>query len=365
MMDAVTWNNLICRAPSSHILQTWEWGNFKSRYGWQPIFQQWNNPTSGQDAVGLILKRALSKRLGNYPAVLYAPKGPLLDWHDQDMVRKVTTDFAQLAKSQGAIFIKIDPDVPLGYGLPGDPAERVDPLGDQIIALLTSSGWRFSQDQIQFRNTMTLDLTLSESELLANMKQKTRYNIGLATRRGVTVRQGGQEDLPELFRLYAETSIRDGFVIRSAEYYLDLWRTFIQAGMAIPLIAEVGGRIIAGLVLFHIGKQAWYLYGMSSALEREKMPNYILQWEAVRQAKAFNCIVYDLWGAPDQFNEGDSMWGVFRFKEGLGAQVVRFIGAWDLPVRPSLYILYTRVLPWILDRMRQRGKQKTQKVVGL
>lgn len=364
-MDAATWNNLICQMPVTHILQTWEWGDFKSRYGWQPIYQQWNNSTRGQDALALILKRALSRRMGSVPAVLYAPKGPLLKSYDQSTVQQVLTDLAQLARSQGAIFIKIDPDVPLAKGIPGDPEEQLDPLGDKFVSQLNSSGWRFSQDQIQFRNTMTLDLTLPETELLANMKQKTRYNIGLASRRGVVVRQGDQGDLPELFRLYAETSLRDGFVIRSAEYYLDLWRTFIRSGMATPLVAEVNGRIVAGLVLFHFGKQAWYLYGMSSALEREKMPNYLLQWEAIRQAKAFNCIVYDLWGAPDNFNEGDSMWGVFRFKEGLGAQVVRHISAWDLPVRPNLYILYTRVLPWILDRMRQRGKQQTQQAVGL
>lgn len=364
-MDAAIWNKLVLHTPSPHILQTWEWGDFKARYGWQPSHKQWNTFGSNPSAVALILKRALSRHLGSFPAVLYAPKGPLLNWYDQTLVEQVLTDLAQFTRKQGSIFIKIDPDVPLAQGLPGDPVERLDPLGDQITDQLISAGWKFSRDQIQFRNTMTLDLTLPETELLAQMKQKTRYNIRLAARRGVVVRQGGLEDLSELFRMYAETSLRDGFVIRSSEYYLDLWRAFIQAGMATPLVAEVGGRIVSGLLLFHFGKQAWYLYGMSSDLEREKMPNYLLQWEAIRHVQSLGCEVYDLWGAPDDFSEQDLMWGVFRFKEGLGAQVVRHIGAWDLPVRPNLYTLYTRILPWILNRMRQRGNQQTRQVAGL
>jgi lipid II:glycine glycyltransferase (peptidoglycan interpeptide bridge formation enzyme) len=139
----------------------------------------------------------------------------------------------------------------------------------------------------------------------------------------------------------------------------------MQAGMATPLVANVSGRVVAGLILFHFGRRAWYLYGMSSDLEREKMPNYLLQWEAICLLQSLGCEVYDLWGAPDDFSEQDSMWGVFRFKEGLGAQIVRHIGAWDLPVRPNLYTLYTRILPWILNRMRQRGNQQTRQVAGL
>ena len=364
-MDAATWNDLICQTPSPHILQTWEWGDFKSRYGWQPIYQQWNNSGNGQSAAALVLKRAIARRWGGSPAVLYAPKGPLLDWQNRTLARQVLADLQRLARKQGAIFIKIDPDVPLAQEIPGDSTGHLGDLGSQIIEQLHSSGWKFSQDQIQFRNTMIMDLTLPEAELLARMKQKTRYNIRLASRRGVQVRRGGKDDLPDLYRLYAETSLRDGFVIRSSEYYLDLWRTFIQAGKATPLIAEVSGRIVAGLILFHFAKRAWYLYGMSSDVDREKMPNYLLQWEAIRLARVMNCTVYDLWGAPDQLDEADQMWGVFRFKEGLGAQVVRHLGAWDLPVRPQLYTLYTHILPRILDRMRQRGEQQTRQVVGL
>ena len=146
------------------------------------------------------------------------------------------------------------------------------------------SGWRFSEEQIQFRNTVTLDLEGDEEDWLARMKQKARYNLRLAQRKGVCVR-GGRQDFHLLYRMYAETAVRDGFVIRAESYYLGVWNTFIQRGMCVPLLAEVEGEAVAGLVLFAFARKAWYLHGMSRESHREKMPNYLLQWEAMRSGK--------------------------------------------------------------------------------
>jgi lipid II:glycine glycyltransferase (peptidoglycan interpeptide bridge formation enzyme) len=93
------------------------------------------------------------------------------------------------------------------------------------------------------------------------------------------------------------------------------------------------------------------------------MPNHLLQWEAMRRAKSAGCTVYDLWGAPDEFDESDAMWGVFRFKEGLGGEVVRTLGAWDNPVSPVLYRLYTQIIPKVLDVMRAHGRARTRQNV--
>jgi lipid II:glycine glycyltransferase (peptidoglycan interpeptide bridge formation enzyme) len=164
--------------------------------------------------------------------------------------------------------------------------------------------------------------------------------------------------------MYAETSLRDGFVIRSEAYYRTVWQTFFGAGMLKPLIAEAEGEAVAGLMLFIFKEQAWYIYGMSRDLHRERMPNYLLQWEAMRAAKAAGCEVYDLWGSPDEFNESDPMWGVYRFKQGLGAYEVRSIGAWDLPIQPAVYRLYTQVLPRVVGLMRWRGRRQTRREMG-
>ena len=221
--------------------------------------------------------------------------------------------------------------------------------------------WVLSQDQIQFRNTVLIDLTQDEATLLANMKQKTRYNIRLGPKRGLTVRTGTLEDLDLLFEMYAQTSIRDGFVIRSSEYYHTVWGSFMKDGLAEPLIAEMDGEAVAAVFIFYFDGVSRYLYGMSRETHRDKMPNHMLQWEAIKRSKALGCHTYDMWGAPDEFNENDSLWGVYRFKEGFGGKVLRTLGAWDYPARPFLYKMYTRILPRILDLMRKKGKAETQK----
>ena len=132
---------------------------------------------------------------------------------------------------------------------------------------------------------------------------------------------------------------------------------------AIPLIAEVDGEPVAAIILFMFGERAYYVYGMSRDAHREKMPTYLLQWEAIKRAKSAGCDVYDLWGAPDEFNENDSMWGVYRFKEGLGGDVERTLGAWDYAGNKLLYKLYTDVMPRILNLMRSRGKASTRQAL--
>ncbi|NUM49046.1 MAG: peptidoglycan bridge formation glycyltransferase FemA/FemB family protein [Anaerolineales bacterium] len=377
------WNTLLTSLPSHfdyaqcrpHLLQTWEWGQLKAQYGWQPFHLVWDDKTSevlktsevslkNVQAAALVLVRAIP--VGGFAArlsVVYVPKGPVLDWNNIPLRDRVLRDLRTFARRKGGIFLKIDPDVRLGTGIPNTPDEIPDPLGQSLVSHLQTQGWHFSQDQIQFRNTVTLDLTRPEDELLARMKQKTRYNVRLAERKGVTLRAGTETDLDTLYRMYAETSVRDGFVIRDPQYYLDLWRGFLQAGMLEPLIAEVESEPVAAVMIFRFAGTAYYLNGMSRDAHREKMPNYLLQWEAARRAKAAGCTMYDLWGAPNVFDESDSMWGVFRFKEGLGGEVVRHIGAWDLPVQPLMYKLYTQLLPRLLDILRGRGKDRTRRQV--
>jgi peptidoglycan pentaglycine glycine transferase (the first glycine) len=363
--EGPAWNSQIARLQGAHVLQTWQWGQVKSRFGWQPETKIWRDGQGEIQAAALVLSRTIP--IGGFAArlkVMYVPKGPLLrDWADSGLRQQVLGDLKALAKRQGAIFIKIDPDVLLGVGFPGSAESRLDPAGQAVTADLKAGGWRFSDEQIQFRNTVLVDLDAPEEELLAGMKSKTRYNIRLATRKGVQVRRGTQADLGLLYRMYAETSVRDGFAIREEAYYREVWGTFLHSGLAEPLLAEVSGDPVAAVVIFRFAGKAWYFYGMSRDAHREKMPNHLLQWEAMRRAKAAGCNCYDLWGAPEVFDETDRMWGVYRFKEGLGGQVARHIGAWDLPLRPYFYRFYTELLPKVIGWMRQRGVQRTRRSI--
>jgi len=363
--QASDWNATIAQLPGAHFLQTWEWGQVKSHFGWQPVPKIWRDESGKPVAAALILRRVLPIRgLAARLQLLYVPKGPLLDWQNVGLRQQVLADLAALAHRQGAIFIKIDPDVPLGLGYPVEPGSQEDPTGKAVTRDLTQAGWRYSEEQIQFQNTVLLDLKPDLTVLLGRMKQKTRYNIRLAERKGVAVRLGRLDDLGMLYRMYAETANRDGFVIRDEAYYRKLWTTFIQAGLAEALVAEVDNVPAAGVIIFRFAGGAWYMNGMSRPAHREKMPNHLLQWEAIQRAKAAGAIQYDFWGAPDVLDESDSLWGVYRFKEGFSGEVVRHIGAWDLPVRPVWYRCYTQILPRILDWMRRGGKERTRRLVG-
>lgn len=363
--SADSWNDILLKLPNPHILQTEQWSLVKAQTGWAPIKQVWFRDDKFPEAAALVLQRAIPVAgLAARLRILYVPKGPLLDWQNSQLRDQVLDGLQKLALRQNAIFIKIDPDVALGFGIPGEVGSREDETGHNLVADLNKRGWLCSQDQIQFKNTVIIDLDPSEETLLAQMKQKTRYNIRLAERKGIRVRSGDEKDLPTLYHMYAETSVRDGFVIRDEQYYENTWKNFIRAGLAKPLIAEFEGEQVAALILFLFGNRAWYMYGMSRDAHRDKMPNYLLQWEAIRQAKASGVHWYDLWGAPDEFTEQDSMWGVFRFKEGLGGNVVRHIGAWDYPSQPILYKLYAQILPKLLNIVRRRGQNQTRQALS-
>jgi peptidoglycan pentaglycine glycine transferase (the first glycine) len=269
-------------------------------------------------------------------------------------------------RERGAIQIKIDPDFVIGRGVPDGEETSQALSGGEVQQELRRSGWTFSQDQIQFRNTFWIDLQPEEEKLLEQMKSKTRYNIRLSGRKGIQTRLGKQSDLANLYRMYADTSLRGGFTIRGEDYYLTLWKIFLDPELnpevdpaAQPIIAEFQDLPVAGAVFFRFGKRAWYLHGMSLMDHSEKMPTYLVQWDGIRWARSKGCAVYDMWGAPDQFDKSDSMWGVYRFKNGFGGEVIRTLGAWDYPNKPILYNLYTRLLPVLLDRMRTIGDRQT------
>ena len=379
------WNALIAALPGAHLLQTWEWAQVKAAFGWESIPLVWDRQSAsgsyGASSAGAgetpaaaamllrrpILGRGFSRRL----CILYAPKGPLLEWATQPLRSHVLDDLQALARRRGAILLKIDAEIEVGSGYPGQEAAHENPEGQGIAAELERRRWLFSPDQVQFRNTVMLDLLPDEAALLARMKQKTRYNIRLAEKKGVTVRAGTRAELPMFYQMYAETSHRDGFVIRKPEYYSKVWETFLRPfsdhtqPSAEALIAEVEGEPVAAIFVFYFAGRAYYLYGMSRAEHREKMPNHLLQWEAIRRAKRLGCRIYDLWGAPDELAETDPLWGVYRFKEGLGGEVARSAGAWDYPASRLWYPVYTHVVPRLLDVMRARGRRQVrEELVG-
>lgn len=326
--EAGAWDDALSRLPRAHVLQSWRWGEFKARWGWSA--ERWL--LSAEDDEPRAAVQVLRRALNRLPAcVLYAPKGPVSA--DPEAHGLALAHVEALARARRAVWAKVDGD-PVALGALSLDAQR---------RALSARGWSRSPSQVQFRNTGLTDLRCSDDALLAAMKPKTRYNVRLAEKRGVSVRVVSPispTDAQVLCEMYAETGQRDGFLTRAAPYYLDAW----QAMDAVGLIAERAGQPLAGLVLFRFGRRAWYFYGMSRNEGREHMASYALQWSAMRWARDAGCAEYDWWGAPErEDDEADGMAGVWRFKHGFGAQFAEGIGAWDYAPSPLLYRAYLKL----------------------
>lgn len=350
------WRETLGQIGEDHLLQSWEWGQFKSHYGWRTLNLAWKDADGEPSAAAQVLFRTHRPGL----TIGYCPRGPLLDWSEPDLVSEVLRDLARAGRERGAIFFKIDPALILpGSGAERTPHEAAIP-STNALAMFESLGWQESHEQVQFKNTLVVDLQPDEDALLKNMKQKTRYNIRLAMRKGVGVRVGTTDDLDLLYRMFAETALRDNFTIRSPDYYRLAWGSFIESGDAVPLIAFVDEQPVAAIIVYRYGSTAYYLYGMSLDLHREKMPTYLLQWEAMLWAKEAGCTTYDMWGAPDRMEPSDRMYGVYKFKQGFGGRLVETPGAFDLALRPLVYRIYTTGMPLILSIMRRLGRAYTR-----
>ena len=206
------WDDLI--APGGHVLQAWAWGELKSRFGWRA------ERVALGPACAQILYRSLPGGVGT---IAYVPKGPLLEFQNDALVRSFLSAIQPLARQKGAICLKIEPDQE------DDPA-----LADRLRSL----GFRLSPQQVQPRRTSLVGLDADPEEVLGRMKQKTRYNIRLAGRKGVTVRAGEEADLPAFYQLMEITAQRDGFGIHSQAYYETAHRLFVPLGQGCLSLAE-------------------------------------------------------------------------------------------------------------------------------
>lgn len=341
------WNRFVECHRHGHLLQSCQWAQFKSHHAWSAcrVIVRHN----GQIAAGA---QVLFRRVG-FASVAYVPKGPVVDWEDADLVAAVMGGLHAICRRRRAIFLRMEPD------LPYDP---------HLAHLLAAMKFRHA-GKVQPLSTLHLDISRDPEEILAGMKPKTRYNIRLAERKGVQVREGTEADVGVFYRLSQITSLRDGFPIHAEAYYQDAYRIFVAADMVRLLLAEYNGEVIAGLMVFAFGPTAWYMYGASSNRYRNLMPNHLLQWRAIQWARSRGCTVYDFWGIPDEIGQdptltalaaqrSDGLWGVYRFKEGFGGRVVRYMGAYDYAYVPPVYAAGTTLWPtlrlWLYRLRRKR-----------
>jgi len=335
------WDDFVERRPDGHLLQTSAWAMLKSRFGWSASRVA---VLDGMHTVAgaSVLFRRLPLGLGT---LAYIPKGPLVDWDNAPAAARLLDGLDALCRARHAFILKLEPDI--------EEIQDARRMIQEALARHSTFDIR-PAPPIQPRRTILLDLTKTEDELLAAMHPKTRYNIRLAARKNVIVREGTTDDLPAFHALMQITGERDKFGIHSAEYYRAAFELFAPHGRVRLFLAEIHEADtrtapIAALMAFALGRKAWYLMGASSNEHRERMPNHALQWAAIHWAKSRGCATYDLWGVPDEdkaaleaqyLKRSDGLWGVYRFKRGFGGRLVRYIGAFDRIYNPLLYCAY-------------------------
>ena len=328
-----SWDTFVSSHPRGHLLQSWGWGELKAGAGWHPLrLFLWDNEQNRPVAAAQILRRTVAFLPPGIGHLAYIPKGPVLD--DLSLAAPFFRLLHPYLRRHGAIALQVEA-----------PYTVDEPDGLQCAAWMKQSG--FSQvGAVQPLRTILLDLTPDEETLLARMKEKWRYNVRLAARKGVHIRAAtSEDDVRSWYRILQTTSERDAFGIHTKDYYLRVWRIFAPQRQARLFLAEKDGQLLAGIFVGLLAKQAIYLYGASSNELRQLMPNYLLQWEAIRWAKSEGAICYDFWGIPATDDENEAMAGVYRFKSGWGGSIGRFVGTYQYAYHPLVMRVARRLLP--------------------
>lgn len=327
------WDDFVDRHENGHLLQSWGWGELKREVGWQPRrFALWDQ----ERMVGAA--QVLCRTLPHLPLragyLAYVPKGPVVDWAQPELCAAMLTQLRDRLLREGALTLLLEPVIIT-------KAAEDDRLW-QAFAPLPVRPTR----AIQPLRSVVLDVTPDEETLLARMKEKWRYNVRLASRKGVTVRVATTEDdVRTWYHLLQTTGERDAFGIHTLDYYLSAWRIFAPRNQVTLLLAAYNGQTLAGIFVGLFAHEAIYLYGASSNEQRNLMPNYLLQWEAMRWAKQQGATRYDFWGIPATDNADEAMAGVYRFKSGWGGAIVRYVGCYEHVLRPHVMNVARRVLP--------------------
>ena len=330
------WDAFVTEHPHGSLLQTTDWARLKSRFGWR-TYRVWMREEGKLVGGAQVLFRSAAMRLIR---IGYIPHGPLVDWDNHEMVSTLFNQLDWAIYENRASLLKMEP---LLWQTEMDPAKWK--------ALCETHGYLAETDTIQPPRTMLINIEPSEEEIMQSMRSKTRYNIRLAARKGVTVREGTKDDIPTFNQLMAITGERNEFGVHAADYYRAAFELFSEKGKVVMLIAEFEGKPLSASLIFKCGKKADYIAGGSNNEERNRMPTYAVQWAAIQWAKAQGCTVYDMWGLPDESAESleeqfkdrsDGLWGVYRFKRGFNGDVARTVGCADKVYNKLVYKLYKR-----------------------
>lgn len=314
-------------------------GHFAQSLKWAKLKKEWKHETViVRDAEGKI-KGAMLLLIRKTPifnsSLVYSPRGPVCDIDDKETFEELTKKAEEIAKKHKAFMMKMDPDI---SNTDMEFKKMAKETGYKIIEKIKDLN-EIAHPRIVFRLNLK-DKT--EDEIFASFHQKTRYNIRLATKKGVTVREGTRKDVAEFQKIMEVTGARDKFPIRSTEYFEEMYDTMGENHVKI-LFADYEGEAIACTYNFLYGNKVWYMYGGSLNEKRNLMPTYLLQWEGIKWAKQNNCDIYDFRGicATDEEHRNE---GLYRFKKGFNPDLIEFTEIYKV-YNPFIYFIFKKVFP--------------------
>jgi lipid II:glycine glycyltransferase (peptidoglycan interpeptide bridge formation enzyme) len=324
-----------------HPIQTWAWGDFQIGEGHKVyrlgVFD--NNKIISSYSISF---HQIPKTNFSVGTVL---RGPVLD---ADMVENVS----KIARDENAIFVKFEPDeIVKVYDSTLNLSQEYQSNTD-FPSLVASPKNAF------YPHSFVVDLTKTEEELLADMSSKTRYNVRIANRYGVTVSKETNDAGFEIYlKLLFDTTKRQGFYLHSENYHRHLWQQLKNTGLVEIMIASFQQKPLAAFMLFKLGDRLFYPYGASLDENREVMAPTLLMWEVIKYGKSVGLKSFDMWGSlgPDA-KVGENGFGFHRFKQGYGGSLVQFVGTYDLVINPTLYKIYNFIdkLRWFFLRLKSR-----------
>lgn len=314
----------------SHFLQSPEWAKVKSNWKHEMIVIKENNEIRGTMSI-LLRKVPIINRY-----IMYAPRGFVCDIYNKDTLKKLTEKAKEIAKKYKAFIFRLDPDI-----------SKEDNQFKGIIKDLgykTKSNIRSIDDVVQPKYVYRLNLKgKTEESLLMSFEQKTRYNIRLAEKKGIKIKEGTRKDLKTFYDILLETGKRDKFFIRPFSYFEKIYDNMKSRHVKI-FIAEYKNEPIAASMLIIYGNKSWYLYGGSLNKYRNFMPNYLLQFEMMKCAIENNCEIYDFRGVSGFKDKTNPQYGVYRFKKGFNGDFIEFIDELYIVFNPFINIVFNTVI---------------------
>lgn len=307
--------------------QSLEWGEVKTSWKKEVILSEDDNG----NIVGSLC--VWIRKIPIFGNIMYSARGPVCNIHSEEVLKDLTDGANELAKKYNAFVLRIEPDI-----------KKDD---DKFRDIVTKIGYDIKddsknfKDEIQPRFVFRLDIKgKTEDEIFSKFHQKTRYNIRLATKKGVVIKEGKKEDLKDFHNIMVETGKRDDFIIRSLSYFEKMYDELVPSGHMKLLMAYHEDKPIAGIIPIIYGNKVWYLYGASSNSHRNLMPNYLLQWTMIKEAIALGADMYDFRGVSGVVDESHPQYGLYRFKKGFGAEFTEFIGEVYIAYNPLKYKMY-------------------------